>query len=142
MVQKYKIPYVGRQTSRLHRGRLSCVLGGMMARTLPLPCRHPGCPELVQGGGYCPKHRRDDYRRQDAVRGTPSQRGYGWEWQRIRRSILMERPYCERCGAPAVLVHHRDHNPANIDRPNLESLCRACHEREHAGKGKSIRHPK
>jgi 5-methylcytosine-specific restriction protein A len=113
-----------------------------MARRLPLPCRHPGCPELVAGGGYCPAHLRAEYQEQDRRRGTPSQRGYGWEWQRIRRQKLTAEPYCERCGSPAVLVHHRDHNPANTAWANLESLCRGCHEREHAGKGKSIRTPK
>lgn len=104
--------------------------------THPLqPCRHAGCPNLVRGGGYCPHHQRERYREQDSRRRTPAERGYGQSWRRLRVRVLRERPVCERCEGKAVLVHHRDHNPANVERGNLESLCRRCHEREHAGKG-------
>lgn len=50
---------------------------------------------------------------------------------------------CERCGAPAAIVHHRRYiTPANVDDPdvtlnhdNLEALCRDCHNKEHFWQG-------
>lgn len=46
---------------------------------------------------------------------------------------------CERCGAPARIVHHREYiTPENINDPditlnwdNLEALCQDCHNKEH-----------
>lgn len=39
---------------------------------------------------------------------------------------------CERCGAThKLLIHHRDRNRNNSDPANLETLCPACHGREH-----------
>lgn len=56
---------------------------------------------------------------------------------------------CERCTAPAALVHHRIYlTPANINNyevslswNNLEAVCRVCHENEHEeirGRNRSI----
>ena len=85
--------------------------------------------------GYCLEHLTRKRVEQDSRRGTPAERGYGRQWSEIRRYVLRCQPWCERCGERAVLVHHRDHDPSNNDLANLEPLCRACHEREHAGKG-------
>jgi len=38
---------------------------------------------------------------------------------------------CLRCGAPAVLVHHKDGNRRNAELSNLEVLCKRCHQLEH-----------
>ena len=39
---------------------------------------------------------------------------------------------CELCGErPARDRHHRDGNPLNNERENLELICRSCHNREH-----------
>jgi len=46
---------------------------------------------------------------------------------------------CERCGAPAVICHHKKwlddvnvHDPKiSLDFENLEALCQECHNAEH-----------
>lgn len=38
---------------------------------------------------------------------------------------------CERCGKPAVEVHHRDMMTFNHELSNLETLCESCHRRLH-----------
>lgn len=53
-------------------------------------------------------------------------------WQRLRASILAERPLCVDCLAlgrvtPATDVDHDDGDPSNNARSNLVSRCHACH---------------
>lgn len=64
------------------------------------------------------------------------------EWRRAREYIITrDAGLCVRCGAPGVIVHHREHlTPENISNPeialgenNLELLCRECHALAHAG---------
>jgi 5-methylcytosine-specific restriction enzyme A len=110
------------------------------------PCRQPGCPELVDGeSGYCDRHRKAEYQRQDDRRGSAASRGYDSAWRKNRIWYLRQHPLCERCEAQgkvvvAILVHHRDHNPKNNTAENFESLCVPCHEEEHKaerfGRGK------
>ena len=112
------------------------------------PCNHPGCPKLTSGR-YCPDHEKRERERYDASRGSSTERGYDHRWHKIRDLKLSRDLLCERCfakgyGVPAVLVHHKDHNPKNNNHSNHESLCDACHEREHAderwrGRGESRR---
>lgn len=53
---------------------------------------------------------------------------------------------CERCGAPARIVHHRKYiTRANINNPaitlnwdNLEALCQDCHNKEHFVTGATV----
>ncbi|MDY6796971.1 MAG: HNH endonuclease signature motif containing protein [Actinomycetota bacterium] len=92
-------------------------------------CNHPGCPELVRGRPYCDQHARKD------DRPSPSARGYDWEWRKTRAAYLAEHPRCERCGAPATEVHHKDEDTDNNDWDNLEALCKPCHSRETASRG-------
>lgn len=35
---------------------------------------------------------------------------------------------CQRCGEPAVLVHHKDEDRGNNEVDNLEPLCKRCHQ--------------
>jgi hypothetical protein len=72
----------------------------------------------------------------ELMRGTATERGYNWNWHKVRNIKLSETPLCERCEKNgkvtiAVLVHHRDRNPRNNMGNNLESLCVLCHEKEH-----------
>ena len=61
------------------------------------------------------------------------------EWKACRLAKLTKTPLCERCGKPAEHVHHKIRlTPQNIRDPsislnpdNLESLCEACHIKEH-----------
>jgi 5-methylcytosine-specific restriction protein A len=99
------------------------------------PCRHPGCPELTSGR-YCPAHEKKVNDEYEQRRGTAVERGYNWNWHKIRNIKLAAFPLCERCEKTgrivvAVLVHHKDRNPRNNDPVNLESLCEKCHQEEH-----------
>ncbi len=48
------------------------------------------------------------------------------------RSVL--RGLCERCGAvdTRLTIHHKDKNPHNNVKENLETLCELCHQQHHA----------
>jgi 5-methylcytosine-specific restriction protein A len=105
-----------------------------MSKAPPRPCRKPGCRKLSKdGSGWCEEHRGADKKQADVRRGTATERGYDWQWQKARKWKLRESPLCERCikPRPAELVHHRDRNPRNNAQENLESLCQYCHEIEH-----------
>lgn len=64
-------------------------------------------------------------------------------WRDTQKAFMQSKHYvCERCGKPAVIVHHKTYiTPANINNPeitlnwnNLEALCQTCHQREHMQK--------
>jgi 5-methylcytosine-specific restriction protein A len=104
-----------------------------MPTLAPKPCRHTGCAELVSNGkGYCSKHLKEKYKEQDRNRLSPSKRGYGRKWQRIRKKKLMLEPWCLFClnkdkHTPATEVDHIDGNSFNNSSDNLRSLCKSCH---------------
>lgn len=61
-------------------------------------------------------------------------------WKRTRAAYLEKvHRICERCGKPAVIVHHKRHITAGnvgdqsvtLDFANLEALCMDCHNKEH-----------
>jgi 5-methylcytosine-specific restriction protein A len=108
-----------------------------MPRRAPSPCRHPGCPALVESGGYCPAHRRERDRTHDERRPSSSKRGYGVDWRRYSRTFLAEHPFCAECGE---IAQHTDHKVA-VSGPsdslfweptNHQPLCHACHSRKTA----------
>ena len=111
----------------------------------PKPCLKAGCNNLTtERNGYCAEHqafaeeqekRRNEYR-QKQVRENSTRRGYGSAWQKLRAAKLRQNPLCERCGAPATVVHHKDHNQFNDFWDNLEAVCRDCHEEHHGRKRK------
>jgi 5-methylcytosine-specific restriction protein A len=95
-------------------------------------CAEPGCTVTLDQPGRCDQHGRtnwDRWRRTDEGRRRAS--GYGSKWRTIRNAYLRQHPACERCGAPATEVHHRDHRtaaePGANDWRNLEAVCRRCH---------------
>lgn len=103
------------------------------------PCRQPGCPALVQGGGYCEQHKRQEQRRYDEQRGSSTKRGYGARWRRAREVYLQNNPLCVMCEAegeltPATVVDHRIPHKGNYelfwDVSNWQSLCKQCHDRK------------
>lgn len=68
-------------------------------------------------------------------------------WKNAQAAFMESKNYlCERCGKPAVIVHHKTYiTPSNINNPditlnwgNLEALCQACHNDEHHGDGEPI----
>ncbi len=79
-----------------------------------------------------------------ARRPSPSKRGYGARWQRIRRRVLDERMWCAD-----LFSHHRSMGPSAVaativdhivplrdggtnDDANLQCLCASCHSRKTA----------
>ncbi len=115
------------------------------------PCSHPGCGVLVDGGdSRCPAHRRQANRERDDRRGSSTARGYGFDWQRLRRRKLQVDPLCEDCRSRgrATLAEEVDHIQTIANRPdlrlvwdNLQSLCGRCHRAKTASQrtGKPMR---
>jgi 5-methylcytosine-specific restriction protein A len=101
----------------------------------PHHCNYPGCPHLTTKR-YCPQHQKKADQDYEQGRGTAIERGYDYNWHKIRTLKLNYNPLCERClligrAVIARLVHHKDSNPYNNDDNNLESLCEPCHDAEH-----------
>lgn len=53
-------------------------------------------------------------------------------WRRLREAVLSAEPLCRHCAArgwmtPATDVDHRDNDPSNNARENLQALCHECH---------------
>ena len=58
------------------------------------PCKHPGCPELVDPGRkYCDKHK-PLY--PEEIRSA-SERGYDSRWRKARKRFLAAHPLCVEC---------------------------------------------
>ena len=66
-------------------------------------------------------------------------------WRRCRELYKKQQPFCERCLSqglyvPGDIVHHKIHltednyrdASISLNPENLENLCRACHNKEHA----------
>ena len=65
-----------------------------MPRRPKVPCRHPGCAELVPiGTKYCDRHKS---LHPEEVRSAGS-RGYGRAWQKARKEYLAANPLCVEC---------------------------------------------
>jgi len=115
-----------------------------MPRAPARACRATNCSNLTRHpSGYCDEHAalrvskpriRFD-RSADKHRPSPSKRGYGKKWQKLRRIVLSQNPECAMCGAPAT---HVDHivplaDGGTNDRENLQPLCHSCHTRKTLG---------
>ena len=85
------------------------------------------------------------------TRPSPSDRGYGTRWQRIRKAILLAEPLCRACAAKGEIkpAEHVDHiiplaQGGTHEARNLQPLCHACHSRktvmEDGGFGRRRRH--
>ena len=98
-----------------------------------VPCRHPGCPELVPAGQrYCEKHRTQHPEESRSASG----RGYGSKWQRARKRYLEAHPLCVECmkdgryaRATDVdhIVAHRGDQKLFWDESNWQALCHRHH---------------
>ena len=114
--------------------------------TAPLkPCGHGGCPELVRGGGYCEKHRRDFKRSRRTLKPERVEsKGYHnlyytKRWRTMRAEQLIAEPFCRECGRYGIrkratdidhVIAHRGDLKLFYDKSNLQSLCHECHSRK------------
>ena len=114
------------------------------------PCRHPGCPNLSDES-YCEIHREgavaESSKAYDQSKRDQAMREFyiSTAWRTLRRLKLNKSPVCEECLkckriSKAVIADHilpaREYPSRRLDIENLQSLCRACHNRKHGhGKG-------
>jgi len=116
-------------------------------------CNDPSCNTLIEPGErYCERHKRDNAKaRGDRIPFQNAQR-YNAEfyrtstWRNLRKQVLRENPFCEKCGIPqketSLHVHHkippRGDEGLFYDIDNLAVLCEGCHRgttaREIAGR--------
>ncbi len=126
-----KGPSVGQRVARLIKGLIT------MPQRPKRPCSKPGCRALVESGkgGYCDKHKRECTQSYDYKRGTSAQRGYDANWRKLRKAILAVEPLCRKCLAEgkikeATEVDHIDGNVRNLERSNLQPLCKSHHSKK------------
>src|SRR5688572_10552356 len=105
------------------------------------PCRHRGCPALVNGR-YCEDHQaeadereRERKARLDEQRPSAAARGYDRPWQERRKRILRRDPICRICRKKPS--KHVDHivpkaEGGTDDDWNLQGVCHGCHSRKTA----------
>lgn len=101
-----------------------------------VPCKHPGCANLVASGNkYCGGHKT---MHQEEVRSA-AKRGYNSKWQRKRKRFLMEYPLCEECKRQGKITQatvvdhilpHRGDKKLMWDENNWQSLCKMCHDKK------------
>lgn len=107
------------------------------------PCAVKSCPNpAIDGSLYCIEHQslvKRQYKRYNEIRTDRDiQKFYhSSRWNRLRQWKLNQNPICEICGAPAEIVDHiipirEGGDPMSVD--NLQSLCKACHNKKHFGK--------
>jgi len=104
-------------------------------------CKAQGCSTLVESG-FCDKHKnreRQTDKEYNRTRPSPSRRGYGRQWEKVRKMYLARHPICEECERYGMvelarIVHHIDQDPYNNEFDNLQALCLSCHNKVH-GKG-------
>lgn len=109
-----------------------------------VPCRHPGCPNLIPyGSKYCDEHKS---KHPEEIRSAAG-RGYNSAWRKASKAFLHAHPLCEECmkegryvKATDVdhIVPHRGDMKLFWDRSNWQSLCHRCHSRK---TGKQDMHP-
>lgn len=99
------------------------------------PCRQPGCHALVPGGGYCQAHKAQSSGWNRYDRGSRHVRGYGAQWEKIRKQVLgRDHGLCRVCLAigrvtPATAVDHiiPKSRGGGDDLGNLQAICDSCH---------------
>ena len=104
------------------------------------PCNYPGCPELTHEG-YCKKHKPQAVREYNRyARSEDSKKFYNsTAWRRLAKAQLKREPLCSECMrngrvCPAEIADHIKpiaDGGARLDFDNLQSLCRACHNKKH-----------
>lgn len=103
-----------------------------MPRKPKRPCKHPGCPKLVEGM-YCEEHAL----LYGHERGDSAVRGYDSKWRKARERFLKCHPLCVQCQREGRLVkatvvdHIKPHRGDSIlfwDERNWQPLCKHHHD--------------
>lgn len=108
-----------------------------MPYAAPHPCNKPGCGKLTNKR-FCEEHTKTEAKhnwQSDKVRGNRHHRGYGNEWERIRKVVLKRDTYlCQPClkegrVKAAIAVDHITPKAqgGTDDEWNLQSICNPCH---------------
>lgn len=100
-----------------------------MPNRIPSPCAEPGCP-AVTAQRRCPAHHKQYRRRQDVGRPTAAERGYGWQWRRLRNAVIARDPICTDCGrAPSTDADHivPRAQGGQDTMETLQGTCHSCH---------------
>jgi len=94
------------------------------------PCLGPGPFHLAEpGDSRCSKHGWSG----NWPKTSPAERGYGYDWSKIRRRVLAEEKRCRECGSTERLEvdHIRPKSEGGTHaRSNLQVLCHRCHDRK------------
>ena len=109
------------------------------------PCRRPGCSALTREG-YCPTHKPKPAARRESAEYHAWYSLSVWT-DDLRPTQLLREPWCRECAKRGIRTRatvvdhvepHRGEWARFIDRSNLQSLCKRCHDRktaqEQAGK--------
>lgn len=101
------------------------------------------CGALTRNASRCDTHQAAWQARQDAQRGSSTQRGYGTTWRRNRDTAVAHHraqhgDWCPGYGVPGHPVvdltgdHRIPKSRGGTDDPdNIDVLCRACNSRKH-----------
>lgn len=116
-----------------------------MPSRIPRPCSVYPCADVAQVKGKCRRHAAEA----DAARNLGRARSLAVyrsaRWRRLRRRILLERPWCEepseRCHEPATDVDHITPIEDGGDPWDEENLRPLCH-RHHSRKTRTIDQPR
>jgi len=112
-----------------------------MPRRSLYACHHPGCPESIREGRFCPAHEKKHQAEIDQRRGSAASRGYDARWRRLRKMYLAANPICvdpfNDHPGQVVLATDVDHKVSKSKGgtsrwDNLESLCHTCHSKKTA----------
>jgi 5-methylcytosine-specific restriction protein A len=118
------------------------------------PCSAPACSALVRGKRYCEKHEllaEQPKREHDQRRGSSTQRGYGYKWQKYRLLFLKSNPLCVHCQAEGRvkaatdvdhIIPHRGDMKLFWDESNYQSLCHSHHSEKTASEDSGFGHPR
>ena len=87
------------------------------------PCKHPGCPALIEKSGYCEQHaaqhitdRRESFKKLDE-RKTPEQKKFysSASWTAASLQHRRIEPLCRKCKAAGLVEYKKlavHHNPS------------------------------
>ncbi len=104
---------------------------------LKVPCKHPGCAELIPAGQkYCEKHKPLHV---SDEKSKPSYGWYGSRWRRESKRFLKVHPLCRICflngeytKATVVdhVIPHRGDAGLFWAQNNWQPLCKKCHDQK------------